>query len=65
VQADRQQLIGYVESVHPFFVDGSDQTAYQAAKEAYLSETNTPMTIDAFMGASARYLTIFGMVTPS
>ena len=23
VQADRQQLIGYVESVHPFFVDGT------------------------------------------
>ena len=60
VQADRQQLIDYVESVHPFFVDGSDQTAYQAAKEAYLSETNTPMTIDAFMGASARYLTVLG-----
>lgn len=60
VQADRQQLIDYVESVHPFFVDGSDQTAYQAAKEAYLSETNDAMTVDAFMGASARYLTVFG-----
>lgn len=60
VQADRQQLIGYVESVHPFFVDGSDQTAYQAAKKAYLSETNTAMTVDTFMVASARYLTIFG-----
>lgn len=60
VQADRQQLIDYVESVHPFFVDGSDQTAYQAAKEAYLSETNAAMTVDAFMGASARYLTVFG-----
>jgi len=60
VQADRQQLISYVENVHPFFVDGSDQTAYQAAKEAYLSETNTGMTVDAFMGASARYLTVFG-----
>lgn len=60
VQADRQQLISYVENVHPFFVDGSDQTAYQAAKEAYLSETNAAMTVDAFMGASARYLTVFG-----
>ena len=60
VQADRQQLIDYVESVHPFFVDGSDQAAYQAAKEAYLSETNTAMTVDAFMGLTARYLTIFG-----
>ena len=60
VQADRQQLMDYVESVHPFFVDGSDQTAYQAAKEVYLSGTNTAMTVDAFMGASARYLTIFG-----
>lgn len=60
VQADRQQLIDYVESVHPFFVDGSDQTAYQAAKESYLSETNDAMTVDAFMGASARYLTVFG-----
>lgn len=60
VQADRQQLISYVENVHPFFVDGSDQTDYQAAKEAYLSETNAAMTVDAFMGASARYLTVFG-----
>ncbi|MBR2718175.1 MAG: hypothetical protein IKB78_02625 [Clostridia bacterium] len=60
VQADRQQLIGYVESVHPFFVDGSDQTAYQAAKKAYLSETNTAMTVDTFMVASARYLTVLG-----
>ncbi len=60
VRADRQQLIDYVESVHPFFVDGSDQTAYQAAKEAYLSETESAMTVDAFMGATARYLTAFG-----
>lgn len=60
VRADRQQLISYVESVHPFFVDGSDQAPYQAAKEAYLSETESAMTVDAFMGATARYLTIFG-----
>ncbi len=60
VQADRQQLIHYVESVHPFFVDGSDQTAYQAVRETYLAETNDAMTVDAFMGASARYLTVFG-----
>ena len=60
VQADRQQLMKYVESVHPFFVDGSDQAPYQAAKEAYLSETESAMTVDAFMGATARYLTVFG-----
>lgn len=60
VRADRQQLIDYVESVHPFFVDGSDQTAYRAAKEAYLAEANGPMTVDAFMEASARYLTVLG-----
>lgn len=60
VQADRQQLIDYVESVHPFFVDGSDQTAYLAAKEVYLAETEKAMTVDAFMGATARYLTVFG-----
>ena len=60
VKADRQQLIDYVESVHPFFVDGSDQTAYQAAKKAYLSETDDAMMVDAFMYATARYLTVFG-----
>ena len=60
VQADRQQLMGYVESVHPFFVDGSDQTPYLAAKEGYLAETANAMTVDAFMSASARYLTVFG-----
>ncbi len=60
VHKDRQQLMGYVESVHPFFVDGSDQTAYQAAKEAYLSETESDMTVDAFMVATAQYLTVLG-----
>lgn len=60
VQADRQQLMDYVESVHPFFVDGSDQSPYLAAKEAYLAETANAMTVDAFMSASARYLTVFG-----
>ncbi len=60
VDADRQQLIEYVESVHPFFVDGSDQTAYQAAKEAYLAETGAAMTVDAFMESTARYLTVLG-----
>ncbi|MBR4067147.1 MAG: hypothetical protein IKK08_00810 [Clostridia bacterium] len=60
VDADRQQLIEYVESVHPFFVDGSDQTAYQAAKEAYLAETGAAMTVDAFMESAARYLTVLG-----
>lgn len=60
VQADRQQLMDYVESVHPFFVDGSDQAPYLAAKEAYLAETANTMTVDAFMSASARYLTVFG-----
>lgn len=60
VQADRRQMIQYVESVHPFFVDGSDPAAYQAAKEAYLAETSAAMTVDAFMGATARYLTVFG-----
>ena len=60
VQSDRQQLIDYVESVHPFFVDGSDQAPYQAAKEAYLSQTEEDMTVEAFMGATARYLTVFG-----
>ena len=60
VQADRQQLIGYVESVHPFFVDGSDQAPYLAAKEAYLSQTESAMTVEAFMGVSSEYLTVFG-----
>ncbi|MBE5814187.1 MAG: hypothetical protein E7320_03135 [Clostridiales bacterium] len=60
VDADRQQLIGYVESVHPFFVDGSDQTPYLAAKESYLAETESAMTVRAFMEVSSRYLTVFG-----
>ena len=60
VQQDRQQLIDYVESVHPFFVDGSDQTAYLAAKETYVAATREEMTVDAFMGATAEYLTVFG-----
>lgn len=60
VQQDRQQLIDCVESVHPFFVDGSDQAPYLAAKEAYLAQTQTAMTVDAFMGVTARYLTCFG-----
>lgn len=60
VQQDRQQMIDYVESVHPFFIDGSDQTAYLAAKEKYAAATHDEMTVDAFMGATAEYLTVFG-----
>jgi hypothetical protein len=41
-------------------VDGSDQAPYLAAKELYLAETGNAMTVDAFMVASARYLTVFG-----
>ena len=60
VQQDRQQMIDYVESVHPFFIDGSDQTAYLAAKEKYVAATQEEMTVDAFMSATAEYLTVFG-----
>ncbi len=60
VQADRQQLIDYVESVHPFFIDGSDQSMYRAAKETFLSETNSAMTVNEFMCLISRYLTVLG-----
>lgn len=60
VQQDCQQLIDYVESVHPFFIDGSDQTAYQAAKQAYQAAAAKAMTADDFMVATARYLTVLG-----
>ncbi|MBR6752808.1 MAG: hypothetical protein IKM05_02095, partial [Clostridia bacterium] len=60
VQQDRQQMIDYVESVHPFFIDGSDQTAYLAAKEKYVAATQEEMTVDAFMSVTAEYLTVFG-----
>ena len=60
VQEDRQQLIDYVESVHPFFIDGSDQTAYESAKGKYVKVTNGDMTVNDFMGATAEYLTVFG-----
>ncbi|MBQ9944346.1 MAG: hypothetical protein IJO67_08280 [Clostridia bacterium] len=60
VQQDRQQMIDYVERVHPFFIDGSDQTAYLAAKEKYVAATQEEMTVDAFMSVTAEYLTVFG-----
>lgn len=60
VQQDRQQLIDYVESVHPFFIDGSDQTAYRAAREKFVASTNEAMKVDEFMGAAAEYLTVLG-----
>lgn len=59
-KADRDYLISYVESVHPFFIDGSDQTAYQLAAAEYRAATENSMTVDAMMAATAKYLTVLG-----
>ena len=36
VEEDRNQAIAFIESVHPFFVDGSDVSAYESAKDKYI-----------------------------
>lgn len=55
-QADRQQMIAFVESVHPMFL-GKPTADYQAAKKAYIAATQDGMTVEALRTATSRYLT--------
>ena len=60
VIADRTQAIEYIESVHPYFIDGSDLAPYNVAKDSYIAATQDAMTVDELTVATAEYLTFFG-----
>lgn len=56
VEEDRKQAIQYVEDVHPFFELEEDQSEYKEAKKAYISQTQSGMTVWEFWGATAEYM---------
>ena len=41
-------ILSIIMRSNPFFIDGSDQTAYQAAKQAYQAAAAKAMTVDDF-----------------
>ena len=59
VEEDRNQAIAFIESVHPFFVDGSDVSAYESAKEKYIKATKNKMSWIDFQIATAEYFCFF------
>ena len=56
VGKDREQLIELVESVHPIFVDGSDLSKYEEAKNHYIHVTDREMTVGEFRYETGAYL---------
>ena len=58
-EEDRNQAIGFIESVHPFFVDGSDVTPYESAKDKYIKATQHEMSWKDFQKATAEYFCFF------
>lgn len=60
VAQDREQMITYIEDIHPYFLLEEDQSLYALAKEKYISETAGDMTVGDFKIATAEYLCFFG-----
>ncbi len=60
VQEDRDQMITYIEHIHPYFVAEEDMTAYYTAKENYLAQTADAMTIGEFQVETGEYISFFG-----
>lgn len=53
---DRQQVIQYVEDVHPFFLLEKNQVEYEIAKHKYIERTQKKMTVDKFWETTSAYL---------
>lgn len=60
VQADRNQMIEYIEHIHPYFLVEENRDAYQSAKDTYISLTEDAMTVGEFQIATGEYLCFFG-----
>ncbi len=60
VQEDRDQMITYIEHIHPYFVAEEDTAAYHTAKENYLAQTADAMTVGEFQVATGEYISFFG-----
>ncbi len=56
VAEDRNQVIEYLESVHPFFVLEKEQEKYKAAKKTYIETTQRAMPITEFQEKTSIYL---------
>ena len=57
IEEDRAQLIKLVQSIHPVFVDGSDLSKYERAKNQYIQATNREMSVGEFRYKTGAYLT--------
>lgn len=55
-QEDREQVIEYLENVHPFFLLEQNQKEYKAAKEKYVKATKKAMPIAEFREITSIYL---------
>lgn len=56
IAEDRNQVIEYLESVHPFFVLEKEQEKYKAAKKTYIETTQRAMPITEFQEKTSIYL---------
>ena len=60
VREDREEMIKFVEDVHPYFIDGSDLSLYEKSKNDYIDATQKEMSVGDFMLATSQYITFFG-----
>lgn len=60
VREDRNQVIRYVEDVHPFFELEKDQTEYDETKKEYIEDTDRGMKVKDFQIQTSEYLTSLG-----
>lgn len=56
VEADREQMIKTLESVHPYFINEADLSAYNTSKSVFIGETQDAMTVDKLQLAVSKYL---------
>lgn len=60
VREDRNQVIRYVEDVHPFFELEEDQAEYDKAKKEYIEDTDRGMKVKYFQVQTSEYLASLG-----
>lgn len=59
VMVDRDKIIEYVESVHPYFDLVEDKSAYEETKRSFIEATDKPMTVQELFMDCAGFLNFF------
>ena len=59
VISDRNEMIQYVENIHPYFLLIADKSAYLVAKGNYVAATSCNMTVSQFCEKTSMYLCFF------